>query len=72
MRMLTHKLTFNPMTERWSCRCGYLLGRDGHEALYALCPLTPKAEPRRKPYHRHKRDTEFNITVGTTDLFKLE
>jgi hypothetical protein len=33
---LTHALVYEH--GKWSCRCGYVLGRDGHEALYAQCP----------------------------------
>jgi hypothetical protein len=40
-RTLTHKLTCDKRTLRWSCKCGYVLGT-GHEALYAQCPLAPK------------------------------
>lgn len=43
-RQLTHKLFCDPLTFRWSCRCGYQLG-DGHDALYAQCPLAPKPAP---------------------------
>ena len=70
-RELTHKLTCDPNTQRWSCKCGYLLGRDGHEALYAVCPeygyiefdiskttheaATPTATPKRQAGRRVAR-----------------
>ena len=38
-RVLTHALLYDGRTNRWSCKCGYVLG-DGHHALYALCPLS--------------------------------
>jgi hypothetical protein len=45
-RVLTHHLEYDPKTDRWTCKCGYMLGRDGHERLYAPCPLfAPKPEP---------------------------
>jgi hypothetical protein len=45
-RVLTHHLEYDPKTDRWACKCDYMLGRDGHERLYAPCPLfAAKPEP---------------------------
>jgi hypothetical protein len=48
-RILTHKLEYNHNADRWACKCGYTLGRDGHEALYARCALAQTAPPPTKP-----------------------
>ena len=39
MRKLTHRRKHDLRTDRWSCACGYVLGRDGDRKLYARCPL---------------------------------
>jgi hypothetical protein len=36
-RKLTHRLYFIGERDRWVCGCGFVLGEDGHEALYARC-----------------------------------
>jgi hypothetical protein len=38
-RELTHRLIYSERRDHWSCKCGFVLGRDGHKALYSLCKL---------------------------------
>lgn len=38
-RTLTHSLIYSK--DKWSCKCGYVLGT-GHKALYAQCPLVKR------------------------------
>jgi len=74
---LTHALTYDSKTDRWSCKCGYILGT-GHAECYALCPLARrnrvmekapaklKGEPRGIAQRRRGSSTEFNITSKTS------
>lgn len=41
---LTHALLYE--ANRWRCKCGYVMG-DGHDKLYALCPLSLRDKARR-------------------------
>lgn len=52
----THQLRHDPITDRWSCGCGYTLG-DGREAFLALCPLRSqrKCDVTRVANQREKR-----------------
>jgi hypothetical protein len=34
--VITHRLTYNHDTDRWTCPCGYMLG-DGRDKLFAKC-----------------------------------
>jgi hypothetical protein len=78
-RTLTHALIYNPTGDKWSCKCGYVLGRDGHKALYALCPIRARDKARRDKVSTTRRTTDLTkgsyhesmitATAGQLDLF---
>ena len=61
-RELTHALLYDSATGRWSCKCGYMLGRDGHAALYARCPM----------YQRRKQEASAEISISSTPHEKTQ
>jgi len=79
-RKLTHALIYDKRADRWQCACGYTLG-DGHDALYALCPMSHRdkavnAQKRQRGRRVARRSyTEFNITdrpsKAAGDLFDI-
>ena len=62
-RHLTHHLIYSARTDRWSCKCGYVLG-SGHEALYVQCPLAGEVE-RLRPKPPDDGYIEFDISTPT-------
>jgi hypothetical protein len=70
MRTLTHKLEYNKETDRWSCRCGYVLGT-GHDELYAQCPLTKRYIESDITQPTKKRRTSKRPSKAALDLFDI-
>jgi hypothetical protein len=68
MRELTHKLTC--AQGRWSCECGYVLGRDGHQKLYAPCPKFGRKKALTK-FNQSFRRSKTKIKKEAADLFDL-
>jgi len=71
MRELTHKLVCDPHTKIWSCKCGYVLGRDGHEKLYSRCHLDKSKRPREVKRAYHQTEISSKPTKAALDLFDL-
>jgi hypothetical protein len=75
-RELTHALVY--ADGRWSCKCGYMLGRDGHSALYALCPLKARDKTKRTRGRRVARAAYREIKISSPpskavqQLFELD
>jgi hypothetical protein len=53
----SHKLTHDPLSSRWSCECGYVLG-DGREAFLAPCPMALAAKNHKAKSHRKKKQND--------------
>ena len=60
----SHKIRHDPLTSRWACKCGYVLG-DGREAFLAPCPMAIAAAKRKRTKAKAKKEKQQDEDTNT-------